>query len=121
MMGRPAATVCVSPEVRALLEARLRSGRCTLAEQRRARIALLSADGTRTSVIAKELGIEQSTVSRWRGRFARDGVSEDILEDLSDLPRSGRPPTISPTTRMEVVATACDPLPDGEGLSGWTL
>jgi len=74
-----------------------------------------------TSVIAKELGVEQSTVSRWRGRFAREGISEDVLEDLSDAPRSGRPPTISPATRMQVVATACDPLPDGDGMSGWTL
>src|SRR5271170_7358606 len=121
MLGRPAEKVCLSPEVRARLEARLRSGRCTLAEQRRARIALLSADGTMTSVIAKELGVEQSTVSRWRGRFAREGIGEDVLEDLGDAPRSGRPPTIAPATRMQVVATACDPLPDGEGMSGWTL
>jgi transposase len=74
-----------------------------------------------TSVIAKELGVEQSTVSRWRGRFAREGISEDVLEDLSDAPRSGRPPTITPATRMQVVAAACDPLPDGQGMSGWTL
>jgi len=122
MLGRPAAKVCLSPEVRARLEVRLRSGRCTLAEQRRARIALLSADGTMTSSIAKELDIEPSTVSRWRGRFAREGISEDVLEDLSDAPRSGRPPTIAPTTRMQVVAIACDPLPDAQGeLSGWTL
>ena len=103
------------------LEAHLRCGSCTLAEYRRGRIALLAAEGTPTTAIAKELGVDASTVSRWRGRLARDGLGEDISEALKDEFRSGRPRTISEATRMQVVATACDPLPDAEGLSGWTL
>ena len=103
------------------LEAHLRCGSCTLAEYRRGRIALLAAEGTPTTAIAKELGVDASTVSRWRGRLARDGLGEDISEALKDEFRSGRPRTSSEATRMQVVATACDPLPDAEGLSGWTL
>ena len=71
--------------------------------------------------IAKELGVEPSTVSRWRGRLARDGLGEEVSEALKDEARAGRPRTITETTRMQVMATACDPLPDAEGLSGWTL
>ena len=121
MLGRPATEVQLSPEERRDLEALLRRGGCTVAEQRRARIALLAADGTPTWAIAKELGIEASTVSRWRMRFADFGVGDDVRAALADAPRAGRPTTITLTTRMEVTATACDPLPDGGGLSGWTL
>lgn len=92
-----------------------------MAEQRRGRIALLAADGAPTAVIAKQLGIDASTVSRWRGRIAREGLGEDVREALVDEPRSGRPATIAPATRLRVSAIACDPLPDGEGLCGWTL
>jgi transposase len=121
MFGRPAAQVHLSVEERARLEAHLRRESCTLAEQRRGRVALLAADGTSTTTIAKELSVASSTVSRWRGRLARHGLGEDVPEALKDEFRSGRPRTISEATRMQVVATACDPLPDAEGLSGWTL
>lgn len=121
MLGRPAAHVHLSAEQRARVEAHLRRESCTLAEQRRGRIVLLAADGMTTAAIAKELAVASSTVCRWRGRLACDGLGEDVSETLSDEWRSGRPRTISETTRMQVVATACDPLPDAEGLSGWTL
>lgn len=121
MFGRPAAHVHLSVEERARLEAHLRRESCTVAEQRRGRIALLAADGTPTTAIAKELSVAASTVSYWRGRLARDGLGEDLPEALKDEPRSGRPRTIAEVTRLQVVATACDPLPDAAGLSGWTL
>ena len=92
-----------------------------MSEQRRARIALLAAQGASTTVIATELAVSVNTVSRWRGRIARDGVGDDACEALADDPRTGRPSTIAPTTRLRVIATACDPLPDADGSSGWTL
>jgi transposase len=103
------------------MEALLRRGTCTVAEQRRARIVLLAADGKSTTQIAAELKVGVNTVSRWRGRISRHGVGEDAGEALADAARSGRPATIDALTRAQVVATACDPLPDGQGLSGWTL
>lgn len=121
MVGRPAACVELSPKDRALLEAHLRRAGCTVAEHRRGRIVLLSASGVSTQAISKELGIDVTTVSRWRTRFARNGLGENVLDALKDEPRAGRPRTIAETTRMQVVATACDPLPDATGLSGWTL
>ena len=121
MQGRPAATVRLTePERSGLLEW-LRRSTCTVAEQRRARIVLRAADGRGTADIAAELDIDANTVSRWRGRIGRSGIGEDIEQALADQPRSGRPPSIDALTRAQVVATACDPLPDGQGLSGWTL
>jgi transposase len=103
------------------LEARLRSGRCTVAEQRRARIVLRADEGAMTGEIAKELSLAESTVSRWRGRIGRRGIGEDVCAALADAPRSGCPPTITAGARLELISVACDPLPDAAGLSGWTF
>jgi len=103
------------------LETLLRAHGCTLAEQRRARIVLLSGEGWATGRIAQELGVDADTVSRWRGRMAVAGVGEDVRGALAHAPRSGRPQSIDGVRRAQIVATACDPLPDGQGLSGWTL
>src|SRR5262245_52589902 len=109
MLGRPAAQIHLSGEERARLDAHLRRESCTVAERRRGRIALLAADGTPTKAIAKELGIEASTVSRWRGRFASEGLCKDVREALRDEPRSGRQASIAPLTRMRISSIACDP------------
>jgi transposase len=121
MAGRPAFQVRLSDAERAELEALLRCGSCTVAEQRRARIVLLAAAGESTPAIAGELKISLGTVSRWRGRVARRGLGSDVHQALADEPREGRPCSISPAARMGVVGIACDPLPDASGLSGWTL
>jgi transposase len=117
---RPAAHVRLSIQEREVFEALLRAHGCTLAEQRRARIALLADEGRSTTEIARELGVDASTVSRWRGRVAA-GIGDDVRAALADWPRSGRPRSIEAVRRAQIVATACDPLPDGQGLSGWTL
>ena len=121
VLGRPPEKVSLSEDERRALMALVRANSCTVSELRRARIALLSGDGASTSEIARELGIAESTVSRWRVRFAREGVGKNVRAALLDDARSGRPPSISPLERMQISAIACDPLPDGEGLSGWTL
>jgi transposase len=118
---RPAAGVQLEAQERERLEALLRSHGCTLAEQRRARIVLLAAEGWSTKQIAEELGIDADTVSRWRGRIASSGIGTAVRAALADAPRSGRPRSIDPVRRAQIVATACDPLADGQGLSGWTL
>jgi transposase len=52
----------------------------------RARIITLSWDGVQVGQIAAQLGCHQRTVYRWLHRFNAGG-----LDDLGDLPRSGRP------------------------------
>lgn len=57
--------------------------------------------------------MDVSTVVRWRGRFAREG-----LAGLEDRPRSGRPPVYGPQVRLRIVAaaTAAPPHP----FDGWS-
>jgi transposase len=121
MQVRPATAVVVGDGERVELEALLRASGCTIAEQRRARIVLLAAEGRSTEQIAEQIGIPACTVSRWRTRIGRDGLGDDVRAALADAPRSGRPRIIDGIRRAEIVAAACDPLPDGEGLAGWTL
>jgi transposase len=118
---RPAAAVHLSVSEREALEALLHAHSCTLAQQRRGRIALLADAQQSTTEIARELSIDADTVSRWRGRFAAGGIGQDVRAALADAPRSGRPRGIDAVCRAQIVATACDPLPDEQGLSGWTL
>jgi len=118
---RPATKVHLRGETREQLEALLRAGRCTVAEQRRARIVLLAAEGRSTEQIAEDVGVTAGTVSRWRTRLGRHGIGDDARQALGDARRSGRPRTIDGIRRAQIVSAACDPLPDGQGLSGWTL
>ena len=70
-----AVAVRVSPEERAVLEARLRAPTTEQRQVFRARIVLLAAEGRSTPSIARELGTMPRTVSGWRGRFAREGLA----------------------------------------------
>ncbi len=65
---------------------------------RRARIALLAADGRTDREIASELATDPGTVARWRRRFLQ-GRLPGLLRDA---PRPGRPPTI-PASRIQVI------------------
>jgi len=84
-VARRNTTIHLSPEEQLILKQRLRS---TKSEQRvalRSRIILAAAAGRGTCEIARSLNIGAETVSKWRIRFAREG-----LTGLSDLPRPGR-------------------------------
>ncbi len=64
----------------------------------------------------RDLGIDEGTVRKWRGRFA-----ELRLAGLRDLPRCGRPRLIPEQDRAAVVALACQlPVYTGVPLSRWT-
>ena len=69
---------------------------------RRARMVLLAAAGESISAIARKLGTCRARVGQWLERF-----QERRMEGLEDLPRSGRPPEITPLERHQVIATAC--------------
>ena len=85
--------VRLKPKESAELEARLRAGRTEQRQLLRIRIVLEAAEGTSTREIARELETTPTTVSLWRGRFAREG-----LAGLDDLPRSGAPPIYTDAT-----------------------
>lgn len=83
---------------------------------RRARVILAAADGEDSVAIAARLGHSTATVCRWRTRFANSR-----LAGLVDMRRSGRPPRITPVQRCEIIAAACEPAPQEDGITGWTL
>ncbi|WP_372500322.1 helix-turn-helix domain-containing protein [Sphaerisporangium perillae] len=58
---------------------------------------------------AAHLGTTETTVRKWRDRFATRGI-----RGLVDLPRPGRPEIYGPEVRLRVVAcaTSAPPEPD---------
>jgi transposase len=67
----------------------------------RARIITLSWDGAQVGQIAAQLGCHPRTVHRWLHRFNQGGI-----DDLGDLPRSGRPRRLSELERGQIIALA---------------
>jgi len=76
----------------------------------RARMVLGCLQGKEIRQVARETGASIPTVSKWRRRFAQDGVP-----GLHDRPRSGKPPTYDATFRDRVLALLEQPPPAGLG------
>jgi transposase len=83
------AEVVLSDEEREVLERWARRPKSSQALALRCRIVLAAADGEQSKDIAARLGCTDSTVGKWRGRFARRG-----LDGLHDEPRPGKPRSI---------------------------
>ena len=111
-----AAPVMLSAGERTTLKKRVRGAKTPWRDRLRAQIVLAAARGRGNARIARDLGIGQDTVRKWRGRFAVRG-----LDGLADLPRAGRPRRISAADRAAVVALACQlPAATGVPLGRWT-
>jgi len=108
-----AAEVRLSPDDRAVLEARIRASTTAQRDVLRARIVLLADEGRSTRSIARMVGAMPRTVSLWRGRCAREG-----LAGLADRPRSGPKPKYDATTGRRILAVLERPPPAGFGR--WT-
>jgi len=89
-MGRPKAALVLSPEQRAQLESMASSRSLPAGLVTRVRIVLLSAAGKMNQQIARQLGLTNATVGKWRRRFVEQGVA-----GLHDELRPGRPRPIS--------------------------
>jgi transposase len=105
--GPDPAQVVLSDDERAVLErwARRRVSGQGLAL--RCRIVLRSAEGGSNTAIAGELGIDRSTVRKWRTRFA-----ERRLEGLSDEPRPGAPRTVTDDAVEAVIVKTLEQTPE---------
>ncbi len=89
-MGRPKAVLVLSPQQREQLEGLANSRSLPAGLVSRARIILLSASGKTNQQIARQLGLTNATVGKWRRRFLEQDVS-----GLHDELRPGRPRPIS--------------------------
>lgn len=76
----------------------------------RAKIILLAGRGLGTVEIARQLGISDRTVRKWKARF----LADPHVQALEDHERSGRPATIGVALRCRLVQLACD-RPEGPG------
>lgn len=88
------------------LAALQRAGKTPQQTVRRVTILLLAHEGLSNQAIADQVGTSRNLVQKWRKRFALYDppplrAAEEVepvarLAALQDLPRSGRPPALSP-------------------------
>lgn len=93
-------------EDREVLERWARRPKTSQALALRSRIVLAAAEGRPSTEIASELGVNPSTVGRWRGRFARLG-----LDGLHDEPRPGQPRKITDEDVERVIVKTLEETP----------
>ena len=87
-MGRPNTPVSISPAERSELQTIVRSRSLPHAVVRRARIVLLSADGTSNRAVARACGVSAPVVSLWRQRYQQRGLAGLHAELRPGRPRS---------------------------------
>jgi transposase len=101
---------------RRLLLARARRASGQHRDVLRARIVLAAAGGASNAAIARNLGVTDDTVRKWRRRFCRHGV-----EGLRDRPRTGRPRRFAATVVAQLKALACElPADSDVPLAKWS-
>jgi len=103
-----ATTVNLTVEQRGILESRVRQGKTEQRLALRARIILGAAEGQQTAQIARALAVRPATVSKWRCRFAKEG-----LAGLEDAARPGKPSIYRQETENRVLSQLDQPPPAG--------
>jgi transposase len=97
-MPRVAVTFNVTNEQLNLLNKIVNSKKAERRLYERAQIILLSINGSTNQQIAKSLSLTESTVGKWRNRYAKLGLS-----GLEDAARSGKPKTYTDNTRTRIL------------------
>lgn len=109
--------LALTAEVRERLEALTRARGEPFQRVERARVLLAFADGDAVSSIARRMRTNRPRVERTINRALQVGV----LASLEDLPRSGKPRSVSAEARAWLVSVACQKPKDlGYSLELWT-
>ncbi len=98
--------MALSADEREALERWARRPKSAQALAVRCRVVLACAEGLDNKVVAAKLGLNQATVSKWRGRFL-----EKRLEGLADEPRPGPARTITDGRVEAVIVRTLEGLP----------
>jgi len=102
-MARKSVIFQLTVEQEAALKMWVGSHRTQQRYSRRAHVILLSAEGLTLEEISARSGLNRTNCLKWRKRFAAEG-----LDGLKDKPRKGRPASITPWQRTQVVRLACE-------------
>src|SRR6266545_722634 len=106
--GRPKAELTLTDSERAALQRWARRAKSAQVLAMRAKIVLACAEGMSNKDVAAELGVNLTTVSKWRGRFVKLR-----LDGLMDEDRPGRPASITLEQVEQVVVATLEETPKG--------